>query len=93
MATKLGRVVNYHEGPLLKSHMLHLSCGLAISLGQTENISATTMSMSTRLGRLMSYLGILSISQMVLTSRVLARSHDKLKLLYLHYHSVHGQQT
>ena len=30
---------------------------------------------------------------MTLWSRGLARSHDKLKLLYLHYHSAHDHQT
>ena len=62
MATKLGRIVTFHEGiPLRKSHdpLTTWSCEIT---WQTKNIFTTTKPMATKLGSVMTYLeGLLPI--------------------------------
>ena len=52
------------------------------------------MPIAESLGRSMTYQeGIPHISDMTFQSRRLARSHDKLKTLYPHYHNPYGYKT
>ena len=50
--------------------------------------------MTTKLGRIVTYFeGLVLIKYMTLSSRVLTRSRDKLKSLYLHHGGAYGHQT
>ena len=52
-----------------------------------------TMPMATKLGRMVTYFERLQLSIRRVFNHLVSRSHDKLKLLYIHYHNAYGYQT
>ena len=61
---------------------------------QNLYISTTTVPMATKLRTMVTYLeGSYPLSDILLWSRGLARSHDKPKPLYFYYHSAYDHQT
>ena len=74
VATKLGKVVTYHEGlPLLKSHVLQ------------DHVTKLKHIFTTKLGRVTK----LILRELTLWLWVLVRSQGRLKPLYLHFHNGH----
>ena len=82
MTTKLGMVVTYLRRLVpIKSYNSWVTCSYRI----TWQTILSAVSMAIKLDSMATYL--------TLWSSGFARSYDKLKPLYLHYHNAHGHQT
>ena len=91
MFTKCGRVVTYLDRFLpIRSNdpLITWSCKITWQTKIIISVSTTTVSMTIKLDRMVTYLdGLLPIKSHYLWSCGLSRLRDKLKSLYLHYHS------
>ena len=95
VATKLGRVVTYHQGfPPIKSRNLLITWSGRIKSQNKAVYLHYITPMATKLGRVVTYLeGLLRIkSHMALESCRFARPCEKLKI-FLHHHIAFGHQT
>ena len=94
MASKLGRMVTDLERPLIIKSFYTFTTWSCKVTWQRKIITYNQSTYDCKICRIITYFVSSYLqSRITLWSRGLARSQDKLKPLYLHYHSAYGYQT